>query len=189
MDKSSLDSLKNQLSIAAKNGVDFIISASLIWGLIAILWTLDFTSYAKSIYTFYVGALMLPLAFLLSKFLKTNWKVKNNPLQPLGLWLNFAQLFYFPLLFFILKENPDYFVMGYVIITAAHFFPYAWYYAESAFAVMAGLISVGALLIALMVPVEEMYWVPAFMSVFLAVLAIWLYLSYKKKKSLEVSLN
>ena len=85
--------------------------------------------------TFIVGSLMLPFAFLLSKFLDT---YGCNPLQPLGLWLNFAQLFYFPFLVFILIKNPTYFVMVYVIITGAHFFPYAWFYNEKAFAIMAG---------------------------------------------------
>jgi len=185
MDKASINQLKNELSLEAKNGIDFIISASFIWGVIAFIWTLDFSILAKSIYTFYAGALMLPLAFLLSKVLKTNWKVKHNPLQPLGLWLNFAQLFYFPLLLFIFWKNPDYFVMAYVVITAAHFFPYAWYYDEKIYAILSGVISIGALVLALNVPVAEMYWVPAFMSFLLAILAIGLFVSYKKKIQLQ----
>ena len=60
------------------------------------------------------------------------------------MWLNLAQLFYFPFLFFILRDNPTYFVMTYVIITGAHFFPYAWFYDEIGYAIFAGIISVGA---------------------------------------------
>ena len=124
---------------------------------------------------------MIPLALLLSKVLKTNWKVKNNPLQPLGLWLNFAQLFYFPFLIFILLKHPDYFVMGYAIITGAHFLPYAWFYNEKAYAVASGIISIGALLISLNISVEKMYYIPIFMGITLFMLAIWLYISYKRK--------
>lgn len=77
--------------------------------------------------------------------------------------------------------------MAYVIITVAHFFSYAWYYAEKAFAIMAGVISIGALLIAMNVSSEEMYLVPAFMSTALAILSVWIYLGYRKRAALVTS--
>jgi hypothetical protein len=67
MDTTSLNQLRTELSVKAKNGVDFIVSASLIWALIAFIWTLPQSSYTKSIFTFIVGAVMLPLALALSK--------------------------------------------------------------------------------------------------------------------------
>ena len=182
MEKSDLNKLKLNLSLTSKNGLDFIISATITWFIIAYIWTLSFSSYDKSIFTFMVGSLMLPFALLMSKILKTKWKNNQNPISTLGLWLNFAQLFYFPFLVFILLKQPDYFLMTYVIITGAHFFPYAWFYDEKGYAVMAGVISVGALLVSLNVEPEKMYLVGVFIGVCLAVLAIWLYLSYKKKK-------
>ena len=181
MNKQDLKALKLELAINAKCGIDFIISASIIWSIIAYIWTLPIEPFAKSIYTFYVGMVMLPLAFLLSKILKTQWTTKTNPLQPLGMWLNFAQLFYFPFLFFVLKDNPDYFVMTYVIITGAHFFPYAWFYDEIGYAIFAGIISVGALLIAIYVPTNQMYFVPLFMVGCLVLLVVWLGISTKSK--------
>ncbi len=125
--KDNLDALRIELSTKSKNGLDFTLSACIIWAAIAYLWTFPYTPYNKSILTFIVGSLMLPLALFFSKLLKTIWTNKDNPLQPLGLWLNFAQLFYFPFLIFTLIKMPEYFVMVYVIITGAHFFPYAWF--------------------------------------------------------------
>ncbi len=182
MNKSELEKLKLNLSLRSKNGLDFIISATIIWFIIAYIWTLSFSSYDKSIFTFMVGSLMLPLALLMSKILKTKWKNKNNPISTLGLWLNFAQLFYFPFLVFILLKQPDYFLMTYVIITGAHFFPYAWFYNEKGYAIMAGVISIGALLISLNVAPEKKYLVGIFIGVCLAILAVWLFVSYKQKK-------
>jgi hypothetical protein len=181
MTTTDLDNLKLELSIKAKNGVDFISAACIVWLLIAYVWTLPFSSYDKSVLTFIIGSLLLPLALLLSKVLKTTWTVKNNPLQPLGLWLNFAQLFYFPFLVFVLLRQPDYFVMTYAIITGAHFFPYAWYYKEIGFAVMAGVISVGSLLLSLSLTPEQMYLVPLAMAGALGLLAVWIYGSFSKK--------
>ncbi|HSH04382.1 MAG TPA: hypothetical protein VLL52_17865 [Anaerolineae bacterium] len=174
-------SLKKELSLQAKNGIDFIAAATIIWLAVAVIWTLSWPAYDRSVWTFIVGGPMLPLAFLLSKLFKTNWTVADNPLQPLGLWLNIAQLFYFPFLVFILLHDPDYFVMTYAIITGAHFFPYAWFYDEKAYAVMAGVIVVGALLLGLNVAVDNMFLIPLYTAVCLLILGGALYYSYRHK--------
>jgi hypothetical protein len=183
MANESLDELRVNLSVKSKNGLDFTLSAAIIWILISWIWTLNFKSYDKSVFTFIVGALLMPLAFLFSKLFKTTWTNKDNPLQPLGLWLNFSQLFYFPFLIFSLIKFPDYFVMVYVIITGGHFFPYAWFYKTNLYAAFAGIISVGAMTLGLILPIEKMYIIPAFMSVSLITLTILLFFDSKKKKS------
>lgn len=180
MNQNDLDSLRLELSVKAKNGLDFIIAAIIVWSVISLIWTLPYTNYSKSVLTFIAGGPMLPLALLISKILKTDWKVKDNPLQPLGLWLNFAQLFYFPILVFVLIRQPEYFVLTYIIITGAHFFPYAWYYNVRAFAVMAGVISFGSMMVALYVRPEQLYLIPVCMVCSLIILAAWLYVSYKR---------
>lgn len=181
MDEKELAGLRNELSVKAKNGVDFIISSSFIWILIAIIWSLSLDSYNKSVLTFMVGALMLPVALLMSKVLKTQWKIAGNPLQPLGLWLNFAQLFYFPFLIFMLIKMPSHFVMTYAIITGAHLFPYTWFYNEKSYAVGAGVISVGSLFLGLVLDESNMYFVPLAVALSMALLAILLAGSYRKK--------
>lgn len=180
--KDAFEKLQIELSLKAKNGMDFILAASIVWLAISYVWTLEISSYNKSVITFIVGSFMLPLAILFSKVLKTRWTLENNPLQPLGLWLNFAQLFYFPFLIFTLIKMPDHFVMVYVIITGAHFFPYAWFFKAVPYAVMAGVISVGAMLIELSIKPEDAYLVPLFMSGSLLVLLTLLYLLYGQRK-------
>jgi len=188
MQKQAFEKLRLELSVQAKNGVDFIAAATVIWLIVAYIWSLPHSPYTKSIFTFIVGSGTIPLAWLFSKILKTNWKVANNPLEPLGLWLNFAQLFYFPFLVFILLKYPLYFVMTYAIITGAHFFPYAWYYKSSAYAVMAGIISVGSMVLGLRLPAERMYYIPLLMAGSLIVLAVLLFLSYKRnERALKLS--
>ena len=154
--------LKLELSVKAKNGLDFILAASLVWLAIAFVWTLPNTARQNGFITFFVGALLPPLARLFSALLRTMWTVKGNPLQPLGRWLNFAQLFYFQILLFIYSKYPQHFIMTYAIITGAHFFPYTWFYNAKAFAVMAGVISAGSLLLGLRISAQELYLVPAF---------------------------
>ena len=171
MDKQGFQELKEDIQLQAKNGVDFMVSAGILWLAISYIWTLDYAAYNKSILTFIIGAFMLPMAFGFSKVLKTNWKIKDNPLDPLGLWLNVAQLIYFPFLIFILIKYPDYFIMTYAIITGAHLFPYAWFYDELGYAAAAIIISLGSLLISLNIGPEQMWLVSLFTSsIFLSTL-------------------
>ncbi len=182
MQQTDFDRLRLQLSVEAKNGIDFITSATIVWLILAYIWTLPYSAYNKSIFTFVAGSITIPLAFALSKVYKTNWKVVGNPLEPLGLWLNFAQLFYFPFLVFILLAYPEYFIMTYAIITGAHFFPYAWYYKSAPYAIMAGIISVGAMVLGLFLSPEEMYVLPLAMAGALAVLGVLLHVAWQKNK-------
>ena len=177
----SFDKFKIELSLKARNGIDFTLSATIIWGLVAYIWTLPISSYNKSVLVFMVSSLLLPTALGLSKLLKTQWKIEENPLQPLGLWLNFAQLFYFPFLIFTLVKMPDYFIMTYAIITGAHLFPYAWLYKTKWYAIFAGVIAVGALILALMLPKTQMYYIALITSLLLLVLSIGLYFDARKK--------
>lgn len=180
--KENFDKLRIELSVKSKNGLDFTFAAAIVWLLIAFIWTLSYRAYDRSVLTFIVGSLLLPLAFLLSKVFKTTWTIKDNPLQQLGLWLNFAQLFYFPFLIFTLIKMPEYFVMAYAIITGAHFFPYAWFYKTNLFAIFAGIITIGALIFGLKMPIEKIYIVPVFVSASLMILTILLYFDSKKKQ-------
>jgi len=181
MELIQLNKLRNQLSVEAKNGIDFTLSATIIWAVIAFIWQLDTTAYNKSVLVFIAGGPLLPMAFLFSKILKTKWKIPENPLQPLGLWLNFAQLFYFPFLIFILIRMPDYFVMTYAIITGAHFFPYAWFYKVKWYGIFGGLISVGNLFLGLFLKPTDFFWMGACTSFALGLLSVLLYFDFRHK--------
>ncbi|PKP35725.1 MAG: hypothetical protein CVU00_00895 [Bacteroidetes bacterium HGW-Bacteroidetes-17] len=185
---SSFEKLKSEIQIKAKNGVDFIFAACITWFVIFLIWRFTKnTSYEKSVFTFIFGAILIPLALGFSKILKTNWKIKNNPLQPLGLWLNFAQLIYFPFLIFILIKYPDYFIMAYAIITGAHLFPYAWYYDEKGYAAASIIISVGSMLIALIVEPDHIFYIPIFTSITLLILGSWILLRYQRLRNQDVA--
>lgn len=184
MEQKNLSNLKQEIQLKAKNGIDFILAASIVWIGISLIWTYTInTPYEKSVFTFIFGAILLPLALGFSKIFKTEWKIKNNPLQPLGLWLNFSQLIYFPFLIFVLIKFPEYFIMAYAIITGAHLFPYAWFYNEIGYAVTAIIISVGSMFIALFVNPTDIFYVPIFTASVLLILGIWLYVKFSVCRS------
>ncbi|NVO84143.1 DUF7010 family protein [Hymenobacter terrestris] len=175
--------LKLELSVRAKNGLDFIGAACIVWAGIAFVWTLPYAPARLGFITFFVGALVLPLAGLLSKVLGTTWVLPHNPLQPLGLWLNFAQLFYLPILLFVFSRYPQHFIMVYGVITGAHFFPYAWFYDTKAYAFMAGVIAVGCTALGLWIKnPAELYLIPLFLTGALLLLAGLLFISYRRHR-------
>lgn len=91
MIQKNLADLKLEIQLQAKYGIEFMISAGIVWLAISYVWTLEYSHMTKVFYLFIVVAIMLPPAYGLSKIFKTNWKVKDDPLDSLGLWLNFAQ--------------------------------------------------------------------------------------------------
>jgi hypothetical protein len=182
MPTENLNKLRNELSVKSKNGINFTLAASIVWLIIAYVWTLKFEPYDKSIFVFIVGPLLLPFAFLFSKLFKIKWTIEGNPLQPLGLYLNFAQLFYFPFLVLTMIKIPSCFIMVYAIITGAHLFPFAWFYKTNWYAVFSGIIAVGVLLLGLLLPNDKMYLVAVFTSILLFILTVFLYFDAGKKQ-------
>lgn len=180
--------LRLELSVKAKNGLDFTLAASVVWAAITYVWTLPGPPARLGFITFFVGAATIPLAWVLSKLLRTTWTLPHNPLQPLGLWLNFAQLGYFPFLLFMYSRQPTYFIMTYGIITGAHFLPYAWFYKAPPYAVLAGVIPVGCLLLGVRLAVRVPYAVPLFVTGALLVLSGLLLLSYSRNRARRLAL-
>ena len=178
MNQNSFDQLRLELSVKAKNGINFIMAATICWGIIAFVWMNPGIPTQQALFTFFAVGPMMPLAWAFSKLLKTAWTVENNPLNPLGLWLNFAQLFYFPFIFIAFNRNPEQMPMALAIITGAHLFPYAWFYKTKAYAIMAGVISVGAAIIGCNSGNSGFY-VAAFMVVGLVTLVGFLWISLK----------
>ncbi|WP_297335828.1 hypothetical protein [Algoriphagus sp.] len=175
-----LDEWRTELSIRCKNGINFIFAATLIWAGIAVIWNSEISINHQSILTFSISGLMLPLAWVFGKLMKTAWNVEGNPLNKVGLIFNLAQFFYFPFLFILLGNRPEYFALGYAIITGAHFFPYAWYYKTNWFGVFAGLIPFGSYILSIYFP-EMIALIPTFVSGCLGILGLGLVRDYRLK--------
>jgi len=172
--EKELLALKLELSVKAKNGLDFIAAAGAVWALLAFVWTLPYPPQQKGLLMFCLGSLVLPLAWLVSNVFRTTWTLPHNPLPPLGRWLNFAQLFYFPLLAVIYAKQPVSFIMAYAIITGAHLFPYACFYHARAYAVLAGVMAGGSMVLGLRLNSHETYGIPVFMAGAFGVLGLLL---------------
>lgn len=173
--------IRNDLSVRGKNGIGFLLSAVIIWTMITIIFTQPIEIEQKNRYMLYATGLMFPLSVGISTLLKADWKLKNNPFGNLGLYLNIAQLIYFPILFWGMINNPHDAILFFAIITGAHLFPYGWFYHAKAYYVMAPIISVAMMLLGLYLNGEDLWTIPLTMAFLLLLSIVWLRLDYKSK--------
>ena len=176
-----LNRVRNELSIRGKNGIGFLSSAVVIWSIITIIFLQSIEIYQKNIYMLVSTGLMFPLSVGISTLIKADWKLENNPFGNLGLYLNLAQIIYFPILFWGIIKSPDDAIIFFAIITGAHFFPYGWFYNTKAYYVMAPVISVIIMFVGLYLNKENLWLIPFLITFFLIFLIYWLQLDYKKK--------
>ncbi|WP_179107196.1 DUF7010 family protein [Sediminibacillus massiliensis] len=177
-----LNEVRNELSVRGKNGIGFLLSAAVIWSIITIIFIQpSIDTYQKNIYMLFSTGLMFPLSVGISTVIKADWKLENNPLGNLGLFLNLAQIIYFPILFWGMIYSPQDAILFFAMITGAHFFPYGWFYHAKAYYIMAPVISVAIMVVGLLLKGESLWIVPFSMVIFLLFLITWLHLDCKRK--------
>lgn len=86
----NLNETRNELSVAGKNGIGFILSGSVIWIIITIIFSLPMGIYEKNIFMLFATGIMFPLSLLISTIIKADWKFSGNPLASLGIYLSFT---------------------------------------------------------------------------------------------------
>jgi hypothetical protein len=181
MEVLNLLDVKNELSVRCKNGISFLLAATIIWTIITVIFLQPFGIKEKNIFMLYSTGLMFPLAIIISKMIKADWKANDNPLSKLGLYLNLAQIMYFPIIFWAFVKSPTNMVLFFAVITGAHFFPYGWLYNTKVYFIIAPIISIIIMVIGWSVTIENLWFLPFIMVISLLFLNLLLYIDYKKK--------
>lgn len=176
-----VNEIRNELSVRGKNGIGFLLSAVVIWTIITVIFIQPLEMDQKNIFMLFSTGLMFPLSVGISTLINADWKLKKNPLGNLGLFLNLAQIIYFPILFWGIIKSPNDAIMLFAIITGAHFFPYGWFYNAKLYYVMAPVISVIIMILGLNLSADQLWMVPFSMVILLLFLVLGLNLNYKKK--------
>lgn len=171
---------KNDLSKKSKNGIAFLLSGTIIWLIITIIFLQLISIETKNIFTFFSTGLMFPLSIGISKLIKSEWRSPDNPLSDLGLVLNLAQLMYFPLIFWAFAKSPEQMITFFAVITGAHFFPYGWFYNTKAYYIMAPILSISMMLISTLLDSHNLWVIPLSMVLLFLILITWLYIDFKK---------
>src|SRR5690625_1734854 len=173
--------MRNALSIRGKNGLPFLMAATIIWLIITVIYfqsALDIET--KNIFLFVSSGLMVPLAVGFATIIRAEWKF-DHPLGNLGLLLNLAQFIYFPIIFWAFIKSPSEMVVFFAIITGAHLLPYGWFYNARAYYFVAHVTALLNFLLSLQTSIS-LWFIPLVMTALLVILNICLYVDYKSKK-------
>lgn len=173
----SLDELKLDCAKKQKKGLHFILASILIWTLVAIVHMTDLPILTKNLLTFSATAPLVPLAFLISKFIKVEFSDKSNPLNQLGLLFSLNQILYLLIAMWVYPTVPDKLVMVSAMIFGAHLLPYAWLYSSKIYAIMSVIVPIVSLIIGSMF---EVYILAILMIVFEMIFSYILSLEVKK---------
>lgn len=173
------------LSLNNKNGIAFLLSGIVVWLIITVIFFLPIAVSYQNILLLSATALLFPLSVIFSKLIKADWKNVRNPLGRLGLYLNFAQLMYFPIVFWAFLHSPSVMISFFAIIAGAHFFPYGWLYDAKPYFLFAPGMSVVIFFLAEMIPVHLLWLIPLTMVILLLLLIVSLVFDYKQKATLK----
>lgn len=179
MDNASsvIKDLRTDCSVKQKKGLHFILASVIIWTAISLVHAFSLSIESKNLFTFCCSASLMPLAFMISKFIKVDFQNKSNPLTNLGIIFSVNQIIYILIAMWIFSAMPDKMLMVYAMIFGAHLLPYGWLYQSKAYFAMSVLIPVAALIIGLNCPTVIL---AVFMLCTEAIFSLWLIIENKK---------
>ena len=167
-----LDELRIDIAKQSKKGLHFIIASIIIWCAVLVIWLLPIDDILiKNLLTFCFTAPLPPLAYVISKVIKSEFSTKDNPLNKLGLLFSFNQFLYILIPMWVYPTVPDKMVMVLAIIFGAHLLPFGWLYKSKAYSVMSVLIAITALITGIMFNAVV---VSTVMIIFEITFSIWL---------------
>ena len=150
-----------------KKGLHFILASIIIWGAVFGIHLSSLPILTKNLYTFFCSALLVPLAFLISKLIGVDFQNKGNPLSNLGLLFALNQMLYILIAMWVYAAVPDKMLMVYAMIFGAHLLPYGWLYQSKAYyffsivipftVLLIGLFFTAAAIVALMLVIEILF--------------------------------
>jgi hypothetical protein len=110
---------------------------------------LDIPVLTKNLFVFCCTAPLLPLAFLISKFIKVDFQNKENPLTNLGILFSINQILYLLIAMWIYPTIPEKMLMVIAMIFGAHLLPFGWLYKSKTYMILSVIITISALIIGL----------------------------------------
>lgn len=146
---SALQILRKDIAREQKRGLHFIIASVVIWGIILGIHSSSLSILQKNLYTFCCSALLVLLAYCISKFIGVDFQGKANPLSGLGLLFTLNQILYILIAMWIYAAIPDKMLMVYAMIFGAHLLPYGWLYQSKSYYAFSFIVTIVVLILGL----------------------------------------
>lgn len=135
-----------------KKGLHFILTSILIWAMICAVHLTDMPINLKNLITFCCSAVLLPMAWMLSKVLKIDFEGKGNPLTKAGILFSINQMLYILIVMWVYAAVPEKMVMVYAMVFGAHLMPFSWLYDSRSYMVFSVVVPILSLIVGLIYP-------------------------------------
>ena len=146
---SALQELRKDVTKKQKKGLHFIMASVFMWMAIFCIHASSLPVLSKNFYTFFCAAILVPLAYLISKLIGVDFQNKENPLSNLGLLFTMNQMLYILISMWVFSAVPDKFLMVYAMIFGAHLLPFGWFYQSKTYYVLSVVIPIVVLMLGL----------------------------------------
>ena len=177
-----LEQLRDDCARRQKRGLHFIVASVVIWGMILAVHLSKMTIEQKNLITFCCSAVLLPLAWGLSKVFGIDFEGKGNPLTKAGILFSINQMLYILIAMWVYAAVPEKMLMVYAMIFGAHLMPFSWLYKSRSYMVLSIAIPIAALILGLLYPP---YLLATVMLVTEVVFSVCLYFECRKAGGAE----
>lgn len=142
-----LRDLRKDAAQKQKRGLHFIIASVFIWAAILAINISAMPIETRNLFTFFCSAPLIPIAYLISKLIKADFKGGGNPLNNLGLLFTLNQILYILIAMWLFNAMPEKMLMVYAMIFGAHLLPFGWLYCSKAYYAFSVIIPVCVLIL------------------------------------------
>ena len=177
----NLEEMRVDCASRQKKGLHFILASVIIWTAVFLVHLTSLPMLTKNLLTFCFTAPLMPLAYMISKFIHVDFTNKGNPLTNLGLLFSLNQLLYLLIAMWVYPTVPEKMVMVLGMIFGAHLLPYGWLYKSRSYMVLSVLIPIIILIVGVNFPTSM---VAGTMIVFEIVFSLLLFGEVKRVTSL-----
>lgn len=178
----NLEELRFNCSIEQKKGLHFILTSIIIWTIITVIHITSMPILTKNLLTFCSTAILMPVAFMISKLIKVKFSNKDNPLNHLGMLFSFNQFLYLLIVMWVYAAVPEKMVMVLAIVFGAHLLPFGWLYKSLSYKMMAIIIPIAALIVG---NIFEPYVVGVMMVIIEVIFSVMLIMEVKELSSIK----
>jgi len=145
----NLNELRNDCSKKQKKGLHFILASVLVWCAVLAVQLMELPLLTKNLLIFCCTAPLLPLAYLIAKIIKVDFRNQHNPLTHLGILFSANQMLYLLIAMWIYPTIPEKMLMVLTIIFGAHLLPYSWLYRSKTYMAVSIVLPIAALVVGL----------------------------------------
>lgn len=148
----NLEEMRLDSALKQKKGLHFILASVIIWSAVLVLHLTEMPILTKNLFTFFLTAPLMPLAYMISKLIRVDFTNRGNPLTNLGVLFSVNQMLYLLIAMWVYPTVPDKMVMVLAMIFGAHLLPYGWLYKSKSYYAFSILIPIVILIVGLNSP-------------------------------------